>query len=46
MTPHVGGSTREALDMVSTMSVDNALSYLEGKPVDPRQCVNSEVLKQ
>jgi D-3-phosphoglycerate dehydrogenase len=46
MTPHVGGSTCEALDMVSTMSVDNALSYLEGKPVDMRLCVNSEVLKR
>jgi len=44
MTPHVGASTREALDTVSVMSVDNALLFLEGKSFDERLCVNPSVL--
>jgi len=46
MTPHVGASTREALDTVSVMSVDNALTFLGGKPFDLRLCVNPSVLKK
>lgn len=44
MTPHIGASTREAMDAVSVMSVDNALAFLENKPIDLQMCVNPSVL--
>jgi D-3-phosphoglycerate dehydrogenase / 2-oxoglutarate reductase len=46
MTPHVGASTQEALDIVSIMSVENALAFLRKEPFDKRFCVNSSVLNQ
>jgi D-3-phosphoglycerate dehydrogenase / 2-oxoglutarate reductase len=45
MTPHVGASTREALDTVSLMSVDNALAFLDKRPFDKKLCVNPSVLQ-
>ncbi len=44
MTPHIGASTREALDAVSVMSVDNALAFLNAQPFDPALCVNPSIL--
>ncbi|MES2292537.1 MAG: hydroxyacid dehydrogenase [Pseudomonadota bacterium] len=45
MTPHVGASTREALDTVSLMSVDNALAFLDKRHFDKNLCVNPSVLQ-
>ncbi len=44
MTPHIGASTREALDNVSLMSVENAMAFLTKQPFDRRLCVNPAVL--
>nr|WP_284700782.1 NAD(P)-dependent oxidoreductase [Robbsia betulipollinis] len=43
-TPHVGGSTPAALDAVAVSAVRNCLDFLDGAPVNPRACVNPEVL--
>jgi D-3-phosphoglycerate dehydrogenase len=44
MTPHIGASTREALDIVSVMSAENALNFLRKQPFDKQLCVNPSVL--
>jgi D-3-phosphoglycerate dehydrogenase len=44
LTPHVGGSTPDALDAVSTAAVSTCLRYLRCEQVDPVSCVNPEVL--
>lgn len=44
LTPHMGGSTPEALAAVSRMAAENALDYLGGHPPDPSWCFNPEVL--
>lgn len=44
LTPHVGGSTEDALTAVALRAVDNALSFLAGDPPDPALCVNPDVL--
>jgi D-3-phosphoglycerate dehydrogenase len=44
LTPHVGGSTPEALDAVSVAAVRICLDYLRGTAVDPACCVNPETL--
>lgn len=46
MTPHIGGSTGEALDTVAVMAAQNALAFLKGEPVDERCCVNPSVLSR
>lgn len=44
LTPHVGGSTPDALDAVATSAVATCLSYLRGELVNPSSCVNPDVL--
>jgi len=44
LTPHVGGSTEEALAAVAAGAADHALDWLAGLPVDPSFCVNPSVL--
>jgi D-3-phosphoglycerate dehydrogenase len=44
MTPHIGASTQEALDIVSVMSAENALTLLRREPFDQQLCVNPSVL--
>jgi len=44
MSPHIGASTREALDTVSVMSSENALAFLRKQPFDQQLCVNPSVL--
>lgn len=44
LTPHVGGSTPDALDAVATSAVATCLRYLRGDAVDPASCVNPNVL--
>jgi D-3-phosphoglycerate dehydrogenase len=44
LTPHMGGSTPEALAAVSRMAAENALGYLDGRPPDPSWCFNPQVL--
>lgn len=46
LTPHMGGSTPEALAAVSRMAAENALGYLDGSPPDPAWCFNPEVLER
>jgi D-3-phosphoglycerate dehydrogenase len=45
MTPHIGASTQEALDIVSVMSAENALMFLHKQPFDKQLCVNPSVLR-
>lgn len=44
LTPHVGGSTPDALDAVATSAVATCLGYLRGESIDPSRCVNADVL--
>lgn len=44
LTPHMGGSTPEALAAVSRIAAENALDYLDGRTPDPARCFNPEVL--
>ena len=44
LTPHIGGSTDEALAAVSTAAANYLVSFLNGAAVDSALCVNSEVL--
>jgi D-3-phosphoglycerate dehydrogenase len=44
LTPHVGGSTPDALDAVATSAVATCLRYLRGEHVDVASCVNPEIL--
>ncbi|WP_044044375.1 hydroxyacid dehydrogenase [Caballeronia insecticola] len=44
LTPHVGGSTPDALDAVATSAVDACLSYLRGESANSTSCVNPDVL--
>jgi D-3-phosphoglycerate dehydrogenase / 2-oxoglutarate reductase len=46
MTPHIGGSTPEALDKVALFAARQCLDFLKGATVDPRTCVNRAVLKE
>jgi D-3-phosphoglycerate dehydrogenase len=45
MTPHVGGSTYEALDAVAAAAADTAIQYLSGGVVDPTLCINPIALQ-
>lgn len=40
MTPHVGGSTPDALDAMAAHAADNVINFLNGKPLSPSLCVN------
>jgi D-3-phosphoglycerate dehydrogenase len=44
LTPHVGGSTPEALAAMARGAADNVIGFLAGEPPDPSVCVNPEVL--
>jgi len=44
LTPHVGGSTPEALAAMARGAADNVIGFLAGEPPDPSMCVNPEVL--
>lgn len=44
LTPHVGGSTPDALDVVATSAVATCLRYLRGEEVDVASCVNPDIL--
>lgn len=44
LTPHVGGSTPDALDAVATSAVATCLRYLRGAQVDTASCVNPSIL--
>jgi D-3-phosphoglycerate dehydrogenase len=44
LTPHVGGSTPEALAAMARGAADNVIGFLNGEPPDPSACVNPEVL--
>lgn len=46
LTPHVGGSTEEALAAVATGAAENALAWLQGREIDPAYCVNPSVLNR
>lgn len=46
LTPHIGGSTPEALDAVALMAARQCLDFLEGHAVNPVTCVNRTVLKE
>jgi len=46
MTPHIGGSTPEALDNVAHYAARQCLNFLNGLAVDPQSCVNRSVLKE
>ncbi|SQI36582.1 D-3-phosphoglycerate dehydrogenase [Leminorella richardii] len=40
MTPHVGGSTPDALEAMAAHAADNVLRFLNGEPLAPTLCVN------
>ncbi len=44
LTPHVGGSTPDALAAMATGAVDNVLSFLAGRLPDVRSCVNPQIV--
>lgn len=46
LTPHVGGSTPQALDAVSRFAAQQCLNVLRGISPDARTCVNQAVLKE
>jgi D-3-phosphoglycerate dehydrogenase len=46
ITPHIGGSTPEALDKVASFAARQCLDFLKGLPVNPLTCVNRAVLKE
>lgn len=46
ITPHIGGSTPEALDNVALYAARQCLNFLRGVAIDPLTCVNRAVLKE
>lgn len=44
MTPHIGGSTQEALDAVARSAAQQCLNYLHHHQFEKRACVNPEFL--
>ncbi|NIG16219.1 hydroxyacid dehydrogenase [Pantoea sp. Cy-640] len=46
LTPHIGGSTPEALDEVARYAARQCLDFLNGLAVNPLTCVNRAVLKE
>lgn len=44
LTPHVGGSTPDALAAMASGAADNVLRHLRGERIDPASCVNPQVL--
>ncbi|RJT34221.1 NAD(P)-dependent oxidoreductase [Rahnella woolbedingensis] len=44
LTPHIGGSTTQALDAVARSAARQCLDFLQRKTLDPRACVNSEAI--
>ena len=46
LTPHVAGSTVEAVDRVAVLAVENLLAVLDGKSLDPGCVVNSAALER
>lgn len=44
LTPHVGGSTPDALAAMATGAADNVLRWLRGESIDPASCINPQVL--
>lgn len=46
LTPHIGGSTPEALDKVAQFAARQCLDFLNGQAVNPQTCVNPAVLKE
>jgi len=46
ITPHIGGSTPEALDKVASFVAQQCLDFLRGLAVNPLTCVNRAVLKE
>ena len=45
MSPHIGGSTPEALDAVARSAAQQCLDYLQRQQLDRRACVNAAALK-
>ncbi|WP_321866014.1 hydroxyacid dehydrogenase [Paraburkholderia tropica] len=45
LTPHVGGSTPDALDAVAVSAAETCLRFLRGEAVDAAACVNGAVLQ-
>jgi D-3-phosphoglycerate dehydrogenase len=45
LTPHVGGSTRDALDSVGEGAARTAIAHLRGEAIDLTLCVNPDVLR-
>ncbi len=45
MTPHIGGSTPEALDAVARSAAQQCLDFLQLQTLDRRACVNPEAVK-
>jgi D-3-phosphoglycerate dehydrogenase len=45
-TPHIAGSTREAMDRVAVRAVENAYAILDGTAYDPVCLVNPTALKK
>lgn len=46
LTPHIGGSTTDALSAVAVLAATNAVDYLEGNAPSLSLCVNPESLKK
>jgi D-3-phosphoglycerate dehydrogenase / 2-oxoglutarate reductase len=46
LTPHIGGSTQDALDAVAVQAVDNVYGYLTGTLAPTTHCVNPETLDE
>lgn len=44
LTPHVGGSTPDALAAMASGAADNVLRWLDGESIDSASCVNPQVL--
>lgn len=44
MTPHIGGTTPEALDAVSRSAAQQCLDFLQHRRINARACVNPEIL--
>jgi D-3-phosphoglycerate dehydrogenase / 2-oxoglutarate reductase len=45
LTPHMGGSTPDALEAVSAIAAENILGFLDGRRPDDAWCFNPEVLR-
>lgn len=46
LTPHIGGSTTEALSAVAVLAAINAVDYLDGHLPSPSLCVNPGALEK